>query len=59
MVIKCKREYSKPSGEYNYIIFLISYDSDFTHIDNIDEKKSNDEVSDEYLLISCNCTHQY
>ena len=71
MVIKGKRKHSKPSGEYNndnYIIFLISYDSDFTRIDaklnyyddiNIDEKKSNDEVSDEYLLIGCSCTHQY
>ena len=33
VVIKGKRKHSKPSGEYNYdnyIIFLISYDSDFT-----------------------------
>ena len=45
------------------IIFLISYDSDFTCIDTvtnyyddttINENKSNDEVSNEYLfIISC------
>ena len=71
VVIRGKKRYSTPSGEYNndnYIIFLISYDSDFTHIDTatnqyddttVNANKSNDEVSDEYLLIGCNCTHQY
>ena len=75
VVIKFKRKQLNPSGEYNYdnyIIFLISlhllylytctnvvtvmyYDDDAT----INENKSNDEVSDEYLfIINCNCTCQ-
>ena len=52
---------SKPSGEYNYdnyIIFLISYDCDFTCIVTLmnyyddttsNENKSNDEVSNQYM----------
>ena len=63
VVIRGKGKHLKPSGEYNYdnyIIFLISYDSDFTCIvtvmnydddTTINENKSNDEVSDEYIYI--------
>ena len=58
MVMKVKRKHSKLSGEYYYIIFLISLHwlyfivTVMNNYDNvtIDESKSNDEVSDEYVM---------